>query len=96
MEQLPQEVVNKIYKYTHQMVYSEVMKQLKLYRVHSSFNVSWDFLESAHYVLNGVRLPCFDINNIEGSSQRILTSIHYDNMFLYKTYLNIIKPILNY
>ena len=54
------------------MLFSKCMKQLNLYRVHSSLNVSWDLLESAQYVLNGVRIPCFDINNIEASSHSIL------------------------
>ena len=76
---LPSAVVNKIYQYSHQMLFSECMKQLKLYRVHSAFNVSWDFLEYAHYCLNGVGKPCIDINNIEASSRNILTFIDYDN-----------------
>ena len=79
MEQLPQEVTDTIYKYSHQMLFSKCMKQLKLYRVNNSLNVSWDFLESAHYVLNGVRIPCFDINNIEASSHSILNLIYYGN-----------------
>ena len=77
MNSLPSDVVDKIYKYAHQMLFSKCMKQLKLYRVHSSLNVSWDFLESAQYVLNGVRIPCFDINNIEASSHNILNLIYY-------------------
>ena len=86
MNTLPSDVVNKIYKYSHQMLYSECMKQLKLYRVHSAFNVSWDFLEYAKYCLNGVRTLCIDIINIEVSSQKILNMIHYDNSFLYSKY----------
>ena len=79
MNTLPSDVVDKIYKYAHQMLLSKCMKQLKLYRVHSSVIVSWDFLESAQYVLNGVRIPCFDINNIEASSHSILNLIYYGN-----------------
>ena len=60
---------------------------MKLYRVHSAFNVSWDFLEYAHYCLNDVRKPCIDINNIEVSSRTIWTSIDYDNMVLNNKYL---------
>ena len=81
MNNLPSDVVDKIYKYSHQMLFSKCMKQLKLYRVHSSLNVSWDFLESAHYVLNGVRIPCFDINNIEASSHNILNLIYYFDLY---------------
>ena len=79
MNTLPSDVTDNIYKYSHHMLFSKCMKQLKLYRVHSSLNVSWDFLESAHYVLNGVRIPCFDINNIEASSQNILNLIWSGN-----------------
>ena len=82
MNTLPSDVVNKIYKYSHQMLYSECMKQLQLYRVHSAFNVSWDFLEHAEYCLNGVKKPCIDINNINTPSRNILNSIHYDNKLL--------------
>ena len=78
MNTLPSDVVDKIYKYSHQMLFSKCMKQLNLYRVHSAFNVSWDFLEYAHYCLNDVRKPCIDINNIEVSSRKILTAIYYD------------------
>ena len=87
MNKLPSDVVNRIYKYSHQMLYSECMRQLKLYRVHSAFNVSWDFLEYAHYCLNDVRKPCIDINNIEVSSRKILNMIYYDKEVLIKQYL---------
>ena len=66
---------HQIYRYSHQMQFSECMKQLKLFRVHSAFNVSWDFLEYAHYCLNDVRKPCIDISNIEVSSSKILTHV---------------------
>ena len=61
MNNLPYDVVNNIYKYSHQMLYSECMEQLQLHRVHSAFNASWGFLEYAHYCLNGVRIPCIDM-----------------------------------
>ena len=81
MNNLPSDVVDKIYKYSHQMLFSKCMKQLKLYRVHSAFNVSWDFLEYAHYCLNDVRKPCIDINNIEASSHNILKLVYCGNQF---------------
>ena len=84
MNTLPSDVVNKIYRYSHQMLYSECMKQLQLYRVHSAFTVSWDFLEYSHYFSNDVRTPCIDMNNIEVSSRTILTSIDYDSKVLNK------------
>ena len=78
MSTLPSAVVNKIYQYSHQMLFSECMKQLKLYRVYSAFNVSLSFLEYAQCCLNGVNRPCTYINNINTPSRNILNTIHYD------------------
>ena len=86
MNTLPSDVVNNIYNYSHQVLYSECVKQLQLYRVHSDFNVSWDFIEHAKYCLNGVKKPCIDINNTDASSRKLLNMIHYDNSFLYGKY----------
>ena len=86
MEQLPQDVTDTIYKYSHQMLYSECMKQLQLYRLHSACNESYDFFEYAQYSSNGVRKPCIDVNNINTPSRNISNSIHYDNKFLCNKY----------
>ena len=83
MNNVPSDVVDKPYRYSHQMQFSRIMKQLQLHHVHSAFNVSWDYLDYAHYYLNGVRIPCIDINNIEASSLKLLNLIHYDNEFFY-------------
>ena len=81
MDTLPSAVVNIIFKYSHQMLFSDCIEQLKLYRVYSVFNVSLCFLKCAQYSLNGVMTPCIDINNINVSSRSILNSIHSDNKF---------------
>ena len=81
MDTLPSAVVNIIFKYSHQMLFSDCIEQLKLYRVYSVFNVSLCFLKCAQYSLNGVMMPCIDINNINVSSRSILNSIHSDNKF---------------
>ena len=86
MNTFPSDVVDQLYIYSHQMHFSGVMTQLQLYRVHSAFNVSWDFLEHAKYCLNGVKKPCIDIDNINTPSRKILNSIHYDNKFLCDKY----------
>ena len=86
MNTSPYGVVYTICRYSHNMQFSEVMKQLQLYRVHNAFNASWDFLEHAKYCLNGVKKPCIDINNINTPSRNILNSIHYDNKFLCNKY----------
>ena len=74
MDTLPSAVVNIIFKYNHQMLFSDCIEQLKLYRIYSVFNVSLSFIKFAQYNLNGV-MPCIDINNINVSSRSILNSI---------------------
>ena len=64
MESLPEGLVDIIYKYQHEMLYSKAMKQLKTYRVNTVFLVSLNFLEYGHFEFGGVRLPCIDMNNI--------------------------------
>ena len=83
MDTLPSAVVNIIFKYSHQMLFSDCIEQLKLYRVYSVFNVSLCFLKCAQYSLNCVMMPCIDINNINVSSRSILNSIHSDNSLRY-------------
>ncbi len=39
MDKLPENIVNKIYRFEHEMLYSKVMKQLKTYRLNTHFIV---------------------------------------------------------
>lgn len=79
MDRLLVDVVDQIYRNAHEMNYCEVMQQLKLYRVHTVFNVSLDFVEYAQFCINGSRKQCIDINNINASPNQILNLIHHDN-----------------
>ena len=40
MEVLPENLINKAYKYKHEMLYSNVMKQLKPYRINVVFQLN--------------------------------------------------------
>ena len=59
MNKLPENIVNKIYRFEHEMSYSKVMNQLKTYRLNTVFIVSIEFwnmvtttlVEFVHHVL---------------------------------------------
>ena len=70
---LPNDIINIIYKFEHEMLFSDVTKQLKSYRLKTAFNVPISFLESAYFGI--VRIKCIDINNINASSRQILCLI---------------------
>ena len=78
MDKLPENIVNKIYRFEHEMSYSKVMKQLKTYRLNTVFIVSIEFLEYGYYNFGGVRTPCIDLNNIDATSYEILCLINND------------------
>ena len=69
MERLPKLVVNKIYKYRHEMLYSKVMRQLKTYILNTVFIVLLEFLDYGYYEFGGVRTPSIDINSINATPQ---------------------------
>ena len=71
MEKLPEFLINKIYEYRHEMLYSKVMRQLKTYRLKTVFIVSYAYSE-----FGGVHTPSIDINNINATPQEILCSIN--------------------
>ena len=78
MELLPGNLINKSYKYKHEMLYSKVMKQLKTYTLNTAFIVSLKFLEEGHYEFGGVRTPSTNINDIDATSRDILCLINND------------------
>ena len=78
MDKLPSDLITKIYKYKHEMLYSKVMKQLKTYRLNIVFIVSLEFLEYGYYEFGGVGTPCINTNNIDATSYEILCLINSD------------------
>ena len=77
MKLLLEGLVDIIYKYRHEMLYSKVMKQLKTYRVNIVCIVSLEFLEYGYFEVGGVRTPCININDIK-TSYAILGLINND------------------
>ena len=78
MEKLPVEIIQKIYKYRHEILYYKVMSQLKTYRINCYFIVSIEFLENGYYEFGDKRTPCIDLNCIDATSYEILSLINAD------------------
>ena len=78
MELPPQSLINRIYRYKHETLYSKVMKQLKTYRLDTVFVVSLELLEHGYYEFGGVRTPCIKTYNIDATSYEILCLINRD------------------
>ena len=75
MEQLPEFLINKIYEYRDELLYSKVMRQVETYRLNAVFIISLEFLEYGYYEFGGVRTPSVDINNLNATAQEILCLI---------------------
>ena len=74
----PEDVLKIIYKFEHEMWFSDVTKQLKSYRLKTAFNVPISFLESAYFGI--VKLKCININNINASPYQILCLIRKSDL----------------
>ena len=78
MDKLPEIIVDKIYRFNHEILFSSVIKQLKTYRLNTHFIVSLEFLEHGYFEFGGIRTPCININNINSTSYEILCLINND------------------
>jgi len=85
MNNLPYDILNKIYKYKHQIEFKEVMTELIQHRIHCRFNVTIGMLTYMFYLNDeGVRIPSIDVSSIEVFSLEMLNRIRR------KKYYNII------
>ena len=66
MNSLPQDILDTIYKYKHQLEYAKVMDELIQHKINCRFNVTIGMLTYMFYVNEvGVRTPSIDVSNIE-------------------------------
>ena len=79
MDKLPENIVDTIYRFEHEMLYSSVMKQFKTYRLNIVFIVSIEFLLYGYDEFRGIRIPCIDLNNMNATCYAILCLISNDN-----------------
>ena len=85
MNSLPQDILDTIYKYKHQLEYAKVMDELIQHKINCRFNVTIGMLTYMFYVTEeGVRIPSIDVADIEVYAFEILSRINS------KTYYSLI------
>ena len=67
----------------HEMLYSQVMKQFKNYKLNTVFILSLEFLEHGYCEFGGVGTPCISIININSTSYEILCLINNKHDILF-------------
>ena len=66
MNSLPQDILDTIYKYKHQLEYAKVMDELIQHKINCRFNVTIGMLTYMFYTNEvGVRTPSIDVSDIE-------------------------------
>ena len=76
MNSLPQDILDTIYKYKHQLEYAKVMDELTQHKINCRFNVTIGMLTYMFYVNEvGVRTPSVDVSDIEVYGFEILGRI---------------------
>ena len=87
MDYLPEEVIDKIYKYKHQLEYKSVMNELILHRLNTAFNMTLDMVEMMlFYDYNGSTRKVINIDNIDCFAHEILAVIFNKKHNLYNNY----------
>ena len=83
MNRLPDDVLDTIYKYKHQLEMVNVMNELTQLRINCRYNVTIGMLTYMFYVRKeGVQIPSVEVSDIEVFSFEILSRIRS------KTYYN--------
>ena len=87
MKSLPDDILNNIYEYKHQLEMTSTMNELTQIRINCRYMFSLSFVKSATYLSHHNEIkPCIDINNIDVYSYEILDVIN--NKKYNKLYIN--------
>ena len=77
MNSLPDDILNKIYEYKHNLEYTNVLDELTQIRINCRYMFSLSFVKSATYLSHHNKVkPCIDINNIDVEYYEILDLIN--------------------
>ena len=83
MNSLPDDVLDTIFKYKHEIEYAKVMEDLIQHKINCRYNVTIGMLTYMFYVRKeGVQIPSVEVSDIEVFSFEILSRIRS------KTYYN--------
>ena len=85
MNRLPEDVLDKIFKYKHQIEMIDVFKELIQHKINCRYNISIGMITYMFYLNEeGILIPSIAVSDIEVSSFEILNRIQSN------TYYNII------
>ena len=77
MNSLPDDILNKIFKYKHQLEFKDILNELTQIRINCRYMFSLSFVKSATYLSHHNKVkPCIDINNIDVEYYEILDIIN--------------------
>ena len=76
MNSLPDDVLDKIFKYKHEIEYAKVMEDLVQHKINCRYNVTIGMLTYMFYLNEGgVQIPSIELSDIEVFSFEILSRI---------------------
>ena len=85
MKRLPEDVLDKIFKYTHEIEMSSVLNELIQHKINCRYNVTIGMLTYMFYLdAEGMRIPSIEVSDVEVFAFEILNRIRNS------TYYNII------
>ena len=85
MNSLPDDVLDKIFKYKHEIEFKDVLNELIQHKINCRFNVTIGMLTYMFYVNEeGVQIPSIELSDIEIFSfeilNRIRSNIYYNSI----------------
>jgi uncharacterized radical SAM superfamily Fe-S cluster-containing enzyme len=85
MNSLPDDVLDKIFKYKHEIEYAKVMEDLIQHKINCRYNVTIGMLTYMFYLNEeGVQIPSIELSDIEIFSfeilSRIRSNIYYNSI----------------
>ena len=76
MDILPEPILDKIFRYEHQLRYADVMRELLMHRIKCVFNIQFSQAFSMKYRHpDGCLRPCITIDKIVVSASQLLNRI---------------------
>ena len=76
MNILPGNIIDIIYKYKHNVEYTNVMNELIQHKIHCKYNVTIEMLKYMFYVnQDGFKIACIDVTSINVFAYEILNEI---------------------
>ncbi len=75
MENLPDDVLLKIYRFKHNLEFHGVMEELLQFKVYCHFAISLKQARHMVYFYNRIKAPCLNVSNIDVSSRELLNQI---------------------